>query len=181
MPPGKGKAFPVVQTSFEEREAQFSPDGKWIAYQSNETGRFEVYLQPFPGPGTKLPISNNGGAQVRWRSDGTELFYIGLDGQLMAVRVRALRQTARAEADAPVPLFFTRIVGGPVQATDPQQYTVDRDGQRFLISTVTRSRQLTYRADPELESQALTEPPSGEKDLTSGSGLISALARRGRF
>ena len=91
---------------------------------------------PFRVPGTKLPISNNGGAQVRWRNDGNELFYIGLDGQLMAVRVR-LFADGNTEADAPVPLFFTRIVGGPVQATDPQQYTVDRDGQRFLISTVT--------------------------------------------
>src|SRR5262249_17202312 len=62
------KTFPVVQTKFAEREAQFSPDGKWIAYQSNETGQFEIYIQPFPdAKGKKYgPISTNGGVQVRW-------------------------------------------------------------------------------------------------------------------
>src|SRR2546425_2443179 len=64
---GDRKPFPVVQTNFEEREPQFSPDGKWIAYQSNESGRFEIYVQPFPGPGRKSLVSANGGAQARWR------------------------------------------------------------------------------------------------------------------
>ena len=133
-----GKKFPVVKTSFDEREAQFSPDGKWIAYQSNQSGRFEIYVQAFPGPGTPLPISSstNGGAQVRWRSDGKELFYIALDGRLIAVPV-TLSSDGMIDAGPPVPLFFTRIVGGPVQGTDPHQYAVSRDGQRFLISTVT--------------------------------------------
>jgi Tol biopolymer transport system component len=62
---GEQKPIPVVQTKFEERDGQFSPDGKWIAYQSDETGRFEIYVQPFPGPGEKKRISINGGAQVR--------------------------------------------------------------------------------------------------------------------
>jgi hypothetical protein len=68
------KAFPVVQTNFEERDGQFSPDGKWIAYQSNESGRFEIYVQPFPAGGEKVRISNNGGAQARWRRCGKECF-----------------------------------------------------------------------------------------------------------
>ena len=135
MPAGDKKTFPVVRTSFDEREAQFSPDGKWIAYQSNQSGRFEIYVQPFPGPGTPLAISTNGGAQVRWRSD-KELFYIALDGQLMAVPVR-LSSDGTIDRGTPDSLFFTRIAGGPVQANDPHQYAVSRDGQRFLISTVT--------------------------------------------
>ncbi len=132
--PGNRKKVPVVRTDFEEREAQFSPDGKWIAYQSNQSGSFEIYVQPFPGPGTPLPISTNGGAQVRWR--GTELFYIALDGQLMAVPVK-ISSDGTIDVGPPESLFFTRIAGGPVQALDPHQYAVSRDGQRFLMSTVT--------------------------------------------
>ena len=131
---GDKKTFPVVRSSFDEREAQFSPDGKWIAYQSNQSGRFEIYVQPFPGPGTPLPISTNGGAQVRWPSE-KELFYIALDGQLMVVPVRL--SDGVIERGTPDSLFFTRIAGGPVQGTDPHQYAVSRNGQRFLISTVT--------------------------------------------
>src|SRR5262249_13906893 len=63
---GDKKPFPFLKTPFEEREGQFSPDGKWIAYQSNESGRFEIYVQLFPGPGEKFQISASGGAQPRW-------------------------------------------------------------------------------------------------------------------
>jgi len=63
--------FPVVETTFNETNAQFSPDGKWIAYQSDESGRVEIYVQPFPGPGRKVRISGSGGVQARWRRDGT--------------------------------------------------------------------------------------------------------------
>ncbi len=136
---GDQKPFMVVQTNFQERDAQFSPDGKWIAYQSDESGRFEIYLQPFPGPGVKSTISTNGGAQVRWRSDGKELFYIALDGRLMAVPMNLASGSSSGqtfEAGAPVPLFATRI-GGAVQGTARQQYVVSPNGQRFLMNTVT--------------------------------------------
>jgi Tol biopolymer transport system component len=76
---GEGAPFPIVQTPFQERDAQFSTDAKWIAYQSNESGHFEIYVQPFPGPGPKTQVSSNGGIQVRWRQDGKELFYGGPD------------------------------------------------------------------------------------------------------
>ncbi len=132
---GERKPFPVVQTNFEERDGQFSPDGKWIAYQSNESGRVEIVVQPFPGPGGKLQISTNGGAQVRWRANGKELFYIALDGRLMAVPIRLPSNGQSVEADAPVPLFPTRV-GGAVQGTNKQQYVVSADGQRFLMNTV---------------------------------------------
>src|SRR5262249_36243778 len=77
------KPFIFLKTPFEERDGQFSPDGKWIAYQSNESGRFEIYVQPFPGPGGKFQISTNGGTQVRWNKNGKELFYLSLSGEMM--------------------------------------------------------------------------------------------------
>jgi serine/threonine protein kinase len=140
---GDRKPFPVVQTNFDERDAQFSPDGKWIAYQSNESGRFDIYVQPFPGPGRRWgPISTNGGAQVRWRHDGKELFYIGLDERLMAVSFQLASNGQALETGTPVPLFRTRVGGaagpgsGGVQGTDRQQYAVSANGQRFLMNTL---------------------------------------------
>ena len=132
---GDRKPVPVVQTNFDERDAQFSPDGKWIAYQSNESGRFEIYVQPFGSTGKKLQVSTNGGAQVRWRRDGKELFYVALDGRLMAVPITLPATGQTAESGAPVPLFVTHV-GGAVQSPLKQQYTVSPDGQRFLMSTV---------------------------------------------
>jgi serine/threonine protein kinase len=131
---GERKPVPVVQTNFEERDGQFSPDGKWIAYQSNESGRMEIWVQSFPGPGGKVQVSNNGGAQVRWRPDGKELFYIALDGQLMSVPIR-LTNNQTVEAETPVALFATHI-GGAVQGPIPQYYAVSRDGKQFLMNTI---------------------------------------------
>jgi Tol biopolymer transport system component len=133
---GNRKAFPVIQTDSDERDGQFSPDGKWIAYESNESGRFEIYVQPFPGPGGKRQMSTNGGAQVRWRPNGKELFYIGLDGRLMAAPFRLGSNGQAVEPGTPASLFATRIPGGPLQAGLKQQYVVSRDGQRFLINSL---------------------------------------------
>ena len=100
-----GKPFPVWSTPFNETNAQFSPDGQWIAYQSNESGPVEIYVQPFPGPGRKTRDLQWGGVQVRWRQDGKELFYLAPDNRLMAVPIRldAARQTV--DVGKPVPLF----------------------------------------------------------------------------
>jgi hypothetical protein len=106
---GDKEPFPVVRTSFVEPYGQFSPDGKWVAYQSNESGRAEVYVQSFPDPGAKVQISTNGGAQMRWRRDGKELFYIGLDGRLMAAPIRQGPGDRLLEAGDPVPLFATNV------------------------------------------------------------------------
>jgi eukaryotic-like serine/threonine-protein kinase len=130
---GDRKPFPVVRTRFEERDGQFSPDGKWIAYQSNESGRFEIYVQPFPGPGARSLISNNGGAQVRWRRDGKELFYVALNGRLVAVPFSAAANGQAAETGSPIPLFSAHV--GAVQDVSLQEYIVSPDGQRFLIDT----------------------------------------------
>jgi serine/threonine protein kinase len=133
---GNGKPFPVVQTGAEEQNGQFSPDAHWIAYQSNESGRTEIYIQPFPGPGSKWPISTNGGSQVRWGRDGKELFYVALDGRLMAVPLR-IASNAPPEVGTPVALFAPPL-GGTIQQGDfRHQYMVSADGQRFLVAAVT--------------------------------------------
>jgi Tol biopolymer transport system component len=130
---GDRKPFPVVQSGFDDRDGQFSPDGRWIAYQSDRSGRSEIYLQPFPGPGDPLQVSTAGGAQVRWRHDGQELFYIALDGRLMAVSTR-LVAGGSIDFGAPVPLFTTHV--GAVVQGNRQLYSVVEDGQRFLMNTL---------------------------------------------
>jgi serine/threonine protein kinase len=130
---GDRTAFPVVETPFNESNGQFSPDGKWIAYQSNESGLLEIYVQPFPGPAQKTRISSNGGAQVRWRSDGHELFYLAPDNRLMAVAIRI--DSKGVDAGTPVPLFATQV-GGDWQNNYARNYMVSRDGQRFLVDTL---------------------------------------------
>ena len=128
---GAGTPFPVVHTQSDERDGQFSPDDKWVAYQSDETGQPEIYLQPFPGPGPKARVSINGGTQVRWRSNGKEIFYIAPDQRLMAVGMDLA--AGAAGVGTPAPLFTTRLA--PVRSISRQQYVVALDGQRFLISS----------------------------------------------
>jgi len=137
LSPDTQKEIAVAVTSFDERDGQFSPDGKWVAYQSDESGRFEIYVQPFPGPGGRERISTNGGAQVRWRHDGKELFYVALDGMLTAVPMQIDSERHAITAGAPVSLFRTHI-GGAVQSVvfERQQYMVAPDGQRFLMNTI---------------------------------------------
>ena len=132
---GERTSFAVATTDFDERDAQFSPDGKWVAYQSNESGRFEIYVQPFPGPGGKTLVSAGGGAQVRWNPDGRELFYVSLDGRLMAVPIELGSDGQSVSPDAPVPLFAALLRGGAEQVVEVAQYAVSQDGQRFLVNT----------------------------------------------
>ena len=147
------KPFPVVQTKAEEREAEFSPNGKWIAYQSMATGRSEVYIQPFPADADSilLPVSINGGAQPRWGSNN-ELFYIALDGQLMSVPIRYSSDGREIRPQTPESLFSTRV-GGAVHSNDRQQYVVSLDGKRFLMNTLTEASSpitviLNWKAKP---------------------------------
>jgi Tol biopolymer transport system component len=132
---GDKKPFPFLKTPFEERDGQFSPDGKWIAYESNESGRFEIYVQPFPGPGGKFPISRNGGAQARWSKNGKEILYVSLDSKMMAAPVKLSPDGRSLETGTPpAALFPVRIAGGPLPGPYKQQYAVSSDGQRFLIN-----------------------------------------------
>jgi serine/threonine protein kinase len=131
---GDRKPYPFVQTNYEERLSQFSPDVHWIAYQSNESGRYEIYIRPFPGSGAQSQISTNGGIQVRWRHDGKELYYVAPDGKLTAVSID-VKGTA-LNPGSPVTLFQTRLWGGGTNTNNGFQYDVDPDG-RFLMNTAT--------------------------------------------
>ena len=132
---GDRKPFEVVRTEFSERLAQFSPDGAWIAYQSDKTGRFEIYVQPIPGPGGDSRVSIDGGAQVRWNPNGKELFYIATDDRLMAVPVRVASDGKTVEPGTPIGLFATNV-GSTAINTNRQQYAVSPDGQSFVMNSV---------------------------------------------
>jgi Tol biopolymer transport system component len=123
--------FVYISGPTDESQAQFSPDGKWVAYASNESGRPEVYVQRFPATGAKWQVSSGGGEQPRWRRDGHELFYIGEDRRLRAV---AIRPGGAFDAAAPTPLFDTGA--GVGYLTVSQSYDVTSDGQRFVIAAI---------------------------------------------
>ena len=125
----------VLQTEFNEAQAQFSPDARWIAYQSDKSGREEVYLRRFRAPGPEVLVSQNGGAQVRWNPSGAELFYVAADDRLMAVPLRFAADGASVEPGTPVPLFATTI-GSTATLKYRQQYLVSRDGQSFILNSV---------------------------------------------
>lgn len=128
---GEPTPVPFLQTKFDERNARLSPRGRWIAYVSNESGSYEVYVLPFPpGSGGKWQISTAGGFQPRWRADEQEIFYLGADGRVMAVPIRAAE---RFEHGAPQPLFQTRL-DTPALIND-RNYQATADGQRFLVTT----------------------------------------------
>ena len=131
----ESEPFPLFAESYVETEAQFSPDSRWIAYVSNETGREEIYIQDFPPSGGKWQISTGGGGQPRWRSDGKELFYIASDRSLMAVDITTAPNFAHG---APRALFQTSVPKGLMESFHSHQYDVSPDGQRFLINTEIR-------------------------------------------
>jgi len=135
---GDRKPLPLLKTSFNERQLQFSPDGHWIAYTSNLSGRNEVYVRGFPTSGEKWQqISNNGGAQPRWRRDSRELFYIAPDQKLMAVSIKT---SPMFKAGSPVELFQLRLNMSASLDSIRNHYDVSADGQRFLVNTVVGIR-----------------------------------------
>jgi Tol biopolymer transport system component len=125
-----GDPTPVafLQTSFSERNPRLSPDGRWLAYQSSESGRPEIYVQPFPGPGGKWQVSTDGGTQPQWRGDGKELFYLGAGRRLTAVPVTA---GETFESGSPTALFRVRLVDPTLSGPS---WAVTSDGQRFLLN-----------------------------------------------
>jgi serine/threonine protein kinase/Tol biopolymer transport system component len=135
-----------LRTPFSERSGRFSPDGRWVAYMSNESGREEIYVRPFlpeavsggvsgasPPASRVQPISSGGGIYPNWRPDGRELYFLAPDGTMMAAPITA-RGTA-LDPGPPVPLFPSRIVAGGMDRQQGRQYDLARDG-RFLINTV---------------------------------------------
>jgi eukaryotic-like serine/threonine-protein kinase len=120
-PAGEPQPVPLLQGPFNEDDARCSPDGRWLAYSSDETGRQEIYVTSFPKPGGKWPVSTSGGTQPRWRRDGTELFYVAPDGTLTSVRVGT---GSTFEAGAAAPLFQIR----------GSSYAPSADGRRFVTN-----------------------------------------------
>lgn len=132
---GTGEQIPVAQTPANEKAGQFSPDTRWVAYQSNESGHNEIYVQAFPVAGGRRRVSSAGGAQVRWNPNGKELFYVALDRTLMSVPVQLPSSGDGIVIGAPVPLFQTKVPDIDIPNLQ-QQYMVAPDGQRFLINTL---------------------------------------------
>jgi Tol biopolymer transport system component len=122
------KAQPFLQTPFTEGGATFSPDGRWLAYVSNESGRPEIYVQPYPGPGGKWQISVDGGTEPVWGRNGRELFYRS-GNKMMAVETTTKPSFS---AGKPRMLFEGRFLANVFPAMNPA-YDVSADGQRFLM------------------------------------------------
>jgi Tol biopolymer transport system component len=133
---GDRKPFPFIQAPADARRSQFSPDGRWVAYQSFESGRYEVYVVPFPGPGGKWQVSTDGGMQPRWRRDGKELFYLAgttFKRTLTAVAVSA--EGKRFSVGAATPLFDVQLSPG---APANEQYDASPDGQHFFVTVAAQ-------------------------------------------
>ncbi len=124
---GDRKPFPYVDAGFQERFARSSPDGRWLAYQSNESNRNEVYVVSFPQKGGKWLISTGGGTKPVWSRDGRELYYYSADGKIMAVQITP---GAQFRFGVPKPLFEVRLVTATVS------FDVSKDG-RFLLPVLT--------------------------------------------
>jgi Tol biopolymer transport system component len=122
------KAEPWLATRFYENGGRLSPNGRWVAFTSDESGRFEVYVDSFPKPTARVRVSNAGGSQPVWRRDGKELYYLSADDKLVAVTTQVADSF---RAGAPQVLFEARVRRGP--ALTPQ-YDVSADGQRFLLN-----------------------------------------------
>jgi len=125
--PAGGKPVPFLQTDANEVQGAFSPDGKWVAYASDETGKFEIYVQAFPaGTGARSQVSYGGGACHNWRRDGKELFYFAADKKLMAVDIQP---GTTFQAGIPKALFEAALLNPMAR------FAVTANGQRFLIPT----------------------------------------------
>jgi Tol biopolymer transport system component len=126
---GDRTPHPYLATTFSETEGQFSPDGKWVAYTSDESGRDEVYVQSFPDSHEKLQISTRGGVSPRWAPAGDELYFLSIDRRLMAAKVNL---ASPLQVGTPTPLFDTSVGLGT------NRYVPTRDGHRFLLNIGTR-------------------------------------------
>jgi hypothetical protein len=126
---GEAKPYPFLATPASESIARFSPDGRFLAYASDESGREEVYVQPFPATGAKWQISTAGGSEPGWRGDMLEAFYLSSDFQLMSVTVSP--SPSGLSFGPPQPLF--RVSRATALGVTERSYALSRDGQRFLV------------------------------------------------
>ncbi len=135
MPISGGPVTPIVASPFNDIQPVFSPSGRWIAYTSDESGRFEVYITPYPPNGSRVQISVEGGMQAAWRGDEKELFYVAPGDQLTSVMMEAKAGELRPGA--------TRVLAAVTlrpARNDEREYDVTRDGQRFLVNSLSRER-----------------------------------------
>jgi eukaryotic-like serine/threonine-protein kinase len=152
VPASGGKGVPLLNDNASESNGQISPDGKWVAYASNESGEWEIYVTTFPGAAGKFQVSRGGGNEPRWRGDGKEMFYLSPSGMLMVAPV-SLGDTF--SSGSPAPLFQVRG-RAPISSTDQFTYDVTRDGQRFIVNEYLKPQ----RIEPLVIVQnALSEPP----------------------
>jgi Tol biopolymer transport system component len=139
LPAAGGSPAPFLSSKGSETNGQISPDGKWAAYASDESGNWEVYATTFPSGAGKWQVSRGGGTEPRWRGDGKEIFYIGPKGMLMAVPVDS---GAGFSTGTPSPLF--QIHGrAPISSTDVFTYDVTKDGKRFLVNRYVKPDNIT--------------------------------------
>jgi eukaryotic-like serine/threonine-protein kinase len=138
IPASGGKIVPFLATKASETSGQISPDGKWVAYASNESGDWEIYVTTFPAAAGKWQVSRGGGTEPRWRGDGKEIFYIGARGTLTAVPVNS---EGTFSTGNPAPLFQSQL-RAQVSSTDIFNYDVTRDGQRFLVNHYAKPQQV---------------------------------------
>jgi eukaryotic-like serine/threonine-protein kinase len=139
IPAAGGSATPFQVGPGSQKNGQISPDGKWVAYASDESGDWEIYVTTFPGAAGKWQISRSGGSEPRWRGDGKEIFYLGPTGMLTAVPVST---EGTFSTSAPTPLF--QVHGrAPISSTDVFSYDVTRDGNRFLVNRYVKPERIT--------------------------------------
>jgi len=130
LPAAGGAAVPLLNTKANEANGQISPDGKWVAYASDESGTWEIYVTSFPGAAGKWQVSRGGGIEPRWRGDGKEIFYIAPSGMLMAVPVNGESVFATGTSAS----LFQIHGRAPISSTDIFTYDVAKDGKRFLVN-----------------------------------------------
>jgi Tol biopolymer transport system component/tRNA A-37 threonylcarbamoyl transferase component Bud32 len=151
IPMDGGELIRLAHTDFDERSGQFSPDGRWVSYTSNESGRYEVFVQRFAENGRRLQVSSGGGMQPQWRPDGRELFYLAPDRRLMAVSLRAAPDGESLDVEAPVELFVAPVAA-TLEGGMNMEYVVSPDGQRFLLNA------LVEQSSPPLQVLLNREP-----------------------
>jgi serine/threonine protein kinase len=136
------KPIQFLHSQFNELYGQLSPDNRWMAYTSDESGQREVYVRRFPEGDSQVRISTAGGEQPRWRGDGKELFFVSLDGKITCVPMNVAPGPKRAiGVGAPVPLFETQILEGSGHVAF--QYDVTADGKRFVVATASAAASAT--------------------------------------
>ena len=130
-----GVPTPIITSPFNDISPVFSPTGRWIAYSSDESGHYEVYVTPYPPDGLRVQISTEGGTQPSWRGDEKELFYVAPGDRIASVAIEQRDGVIRPGAAKVIVEIQLRP-----SRNDEREYDVTRDGQRFIINNLPRDR-----------------------------------------